>query len=1026
MSGPNFFEFFKKYQAEDEWVYFLDKKVKSHHDAFHAGFLANLPQEMDTFWAECYESSKISSHKRSREVGESKLKFQARYMEPYVETVKMENARYNNALSQQKSHLSFITKRWKMAKRLFFGPRGVWGKGDYNSTEYWKIASNENFLRMRMKLIPNPSFDIHSAASGARDNVQLETKGESKATKAQASNAPKKLLQWQMVKEALRQNNAEDSLTEDDLKNIAIEQMETANETSDAAKASERLLLSADCELVTFMSVIKGKLELTTSYVYFFDTSAYKEDEDRHDFRFSLVQLREMHLRRFNLRRSGIEFFLLDQTNYFINFPSNRRRNKAYSRLVGLPLPNLIYSSSRSPADVLKASGLTQKWVTRQISNFEYLMQLNTIAGRTFNDLSQYPVFPWILSDYTSHKLDLNEPRVFRDLSKPMGIQNPKHIEEVKERYESFEDPSGIVAKFHYGTHYSNSAMVLHYLVRVEPFTSLHIELQSGRFDVADRQFHSIPQSWKSLYGNMNDVKELIPEFFYMPEFLVNSNHFDLGKLQGGKKQVVNDVALPRWAENPYDFVRKHREALESDYVSGQLHHWIDLIFGYKQKGQQAVDAFNVFYYCTYEGAVDLDAIKDESEREAIEGMINNFGQTPCQLLKEPHPQRMSLGDCLVHKSIKPNVLQIAPDWKPYLLDVASSDRDPIVHIDVPKNQSKTLLQFGTPDCLITVSSNATIGTHGWLSLDRSGMNSHKTKSDFVFDVDPTFLTENPTHKRRKLPGCFTLHRPLSSKLFAVSQDAKFIFSGGHWDNSLQVYSLAKAKTVFTVIRHIDVITCLSLDASGNYIISGSKDTTSIVWDVFSTLHQSGSSSNNANLGQPCPRTIQVLSGHDKPVTCVAISTELDMAASGSEDGTVNVYTIKEGQYMRTISPRNSSNFTVSHLKLSYQGHLVFSGHSKEVHSLHTFTVNGHELHSASVAHRITSVVTVDDFLMTGDENGDLMLRDLFTNEVLHSLPLHLPIQSLCLVTDKSHVLVPLRDGKLVIVGSILQPLPKK
>jgi hypothetical protein len=48
-------------------------------------------------------------------------------------------------------------------------------------------------------------------------------------------------------------------------------------------------------------------------------------------------------------------------------------------------------------------------------------------------------------------------------------------------------------------------------LVRVEPFTSLHIELQSGRFDVADRQFHSVGQTWKSILQNMNDVKELTP-----------------------------------------------------------------------------------------------------------------------------------------------------------------------------------------------------------------------------------------------------------------------------------------------------------------------------------------------------------------------------------------------------------------------------------------------------------------------------------------------------------------------------------
>lgn len=48
-------------------------------------------------------------------------------------------------------------------------------------------------------------------------------------------------------------------------------------------------------------------------------------------------------------------------------------------------------------------------------------------------------------------------------------------------RYENFEDPTGTIDRFHYGTHYSNAAGVIHYLIRVEPFTSLHIQLQSGR-----------------------------------------------------------------------------------------------------------------------------------------------------------------------------------------------------------------------------------------------------------------------------------------------------------------------------------------------------------------------------------------------------------------------------------------------------------------------------------------------------------------------------------------------------------------
>lgn len=69
-------------------------------------------------------------------------------------------------------------------------------------------------------------------------------------------------------------------------------------------------------------------------------------------------------------------------------------RNKVFTKIVGLPLPNILYGSGRSPAELLRASGLTQRWINREISNFEYLMYLNTIAGRSYNDLSQYPVFP--------------------------------------------------------------------------------------------------------------------------------------------------------------------------------------------------------------------------------------------------------------------------------------------------------------------------------------------------------------------------------------------------------------------------------------------------------------------------------------------------------------------------------------------------------------------------------------------------------------------------------------------------------
>ena len=66
--------------------------------------------------------------------------------------------------------------------------------------------------------------------------------------------------------------------------------------------------------------------------------------------------------------------------------------SKVYSSIVSLRTPNLNRVGIRKPSRLLQSSGLTQKWVRRELSNFDYLMQLNTISGRTYNDLNQYPV----------------------------------------------------------------------------------------------------------------------------------------------------------------------------------------------------------------------------------------------------------------------------------------------------------------------------------------------------------------------------------------------------------------------------------------------------------------------------------------------------------------------------------------------------------------------------------------------------------------------------------------------------------
>ena len=78
----------------------------------------------------------------------------------------------------------------------------------------------------------------------------------------------------------------------------------------------------------------------------------------------------------------------------------------------------------------------------------------------------------------------------------------------------------------------------------------------------------------------------------------MNNEKLELGKSPEGESN--DDVILPGWADNPQDFVLKMRAALESDYVSSHINRWIDMIFGFKQSGVNAIAADNLYYHMTY------------------------------------------------------------------------------------------------------------------------------------------------------------------------------------------------------------------------------------------------------------------------------------------------------------------------------------------------------------------------------------------------------------------------------------------
>ncbi|XP_069696226.1 neurobeachin-like protein 1 isoform X2 [Periplaneta americana] len=125
-AGPAFFDDFQSYCQTTQWKTFMEKKVRPLHDTYQAALSGQLTESMNVFWAECYEASKTAVHRRNREVGESKLRFQSQIMGPFRLRQTEDSARYSNLVNQQRNQELLVRRKWRHLKQFFIGPRGAW------------------------------------------------------------------------------------------------------------------------------------------------------------------------------------------------------------------------------------------------------------------------------------------------------------------------------------------------------------------------------------------------------------------------------------------------------------------------------------------------------------------------------------------------------------------------------------------------------------------------------------------------------------------------------------------------------------------------------------------------------------------------------------------------------------------------------------------------------------------------------------------------------------------------------------
>lgn len=193
----------------------------------------------------------------------------------------------------------------------------------------------------------------------------------------------------------IRQRNQSQSLLNFAIPQGVLEQMQFNTDEEVPAFQTETVLYSMKYEYTGTFSLFHDKISITGL------------EGNRHDIMLDNIQF--MMPRKICHRPTAIEIFTYNGESCLISF-SKVTAQEVVTRINSQHLVHSIGTPYK----------ITKQWLHRKLTNFEYIVYVNMFSGRSFNNASMYPIFPWIIDDYSSEYIDLNNPRIYRDLSQPI------------------------------------------------------------------------------------------------------------------------------------------------------------------------------------------------------------------------------------------------------------------------------------------------------------------------------------------------------------------------------------------------------------------------------------------------------------------------------------------------------------------------------------------------------------------------------------------------------------------------------
>ncbi len=658
-----------------------------------------------------------------------------------------------------------------------------------------------------------------------------------------------------------------------------------------------------------------------------------------------IIKLSEISLifmRKYFYHNSAIEIFTFYGKNYYFNFHDekdllcfykslqkinffdkkmieiikNLDNNKYYinKKYLNLNFPFLEIKEIKDK-NLISLDNFIEQWKNNNISTYKFLMILNLLGNRSFNDLYQYPIFPWIffsneenenenninkknknLMKYKILNFDKNSNYkiILRPLELPLGqidlypvskfrinSYNENYLN-IKNKYlnskKNLYDKDNICLAFHYNINYSNPPKICNYLLRIIPYSFLNIELQGDYFTDQSRIFNNLYNTSKNVLTLIGDIKELIPEIYYLPELYYNINDFNFKD----KNLNLNNIELFKFFDkiklpkNKEDYINKYflfckfcLDLLENECVSKKINLWFDLIFGKEQKPSNPEKIKNLFRpECYYEYSPNFNYLSKDEKFFLYQQV--EFGLIPKQLLiNEYFPEKKKQNFQNFEKNTINN----------YIIDFNKNyEKNNINHLYFVKILNNLVFLINLENIII-YNDNFNLKQNLYLN------NINKDYFEFNKNYNNKIVYSK---KDNFFILCGNNYEELI--LFDIKQNTYFEFNIME-NNYLNYYeNLEEKKIISKKITALELIELIN-----TYLICGCSDGDIIIYKIELKLINS-----SHNLFEIL-NFYKELNHHMNEITFINYNYELNLLLSCSKDGYINIYTINEFKLCNSI-----------------------------------------------------------------------------------------------------------------------------